>query len=117
MADIDRLIGFMAIMQVPFMNDPDALMYIEEVKATLKTLKAREWISVKDRLPEEGALVLVAFDVDIGLGETRQVDTAMRQEDVFCGGGLDNYLSFPCEVDVTHWMPLPTPPEEKCNDD
>ena len=71
------------------------------------------WISVKDRLPEEGVLVLVAFDVDFGLGETRQVDTAMRQEGVFCGGGLDNYLAFPCEVDVTHWMPPPEPPKEE----
>ena len=77
-------------------------------------LKALEngWISVKDRLPEGGVLVLVAFDVDIGLGETREVDTAMRQEGVFCGGGLDNYLALPCEVDVTHWMPLPEPPKE-----
>ena len=79
----------------------------------LALLKAHEWISVKDRLPEEGVLVLVAFDVDFGLGETRQVDTAMRQEGVFCGGGLDNYLAFPCEVDVTHWMPLPEPPKEE----
>ena len=47
----------------------------------LALLKAQEpkWISVKDRLPEEGVLVLVAFDVDFGLGETRQVDTAMCQ--------------------------------------
>ena len=57
--------------------------------------------------------MLVAFDVDFGLGETRTVDTAMRQESVFCGGGLDNYLAFPCEVDVTHWMPLPEPPKEE----
>lgn len=42
MTDIDRLIGFMAIMQVPFMNDPDTLMYIEEVKNALKELKAQE---------------------------------------------------------------------------
>ena len=42
MADIDRLIGFMAIMQVPFMNDPDALAYIEEVKTVLKQSKAQE---------------------------------------------------------------------------
>lgn len=42
MADVDRLIGFMAIMQVPFMNDPDALAYIEEVKTVLKQVKAQE---------------------------------------------------------------------------
>ena len=75
--------------------------------------KPSGWISVKDRLPEEGVLVLVAFDVDFGLGETRQVDTAMCQEGVFCGGGLDNYLAFPCEVDVTHWRSLPEPPKEE----
>lgn len=42
MTDIDRLIGFMAIMQVPFMNDPDALAYIEEVKTVLKQAKAQQ---------------------------------------------------------------------------
>ena len=42
MVDIDRLIGFMAIMQVPFMNDPDALAYIEEVKKVLKQAKAQQ---------------------------------------------------------------------------
>ena len=42
MTDIDRLIGFMAIMQVPFMNDPDALAYIEEVKTVLEQAKTQE---------------------------------------------------------------------------
>lgn len=42
MADIDRLIGFMALMQVPFMSNPDALMHIEEVKTVLKQVKAQE---------------------------------------------------------------------------
>ena len=42
MAEIDKLIGFMSIMQVPFMNDPDALAYIEEVKTVLKQAKAQE---------------------------------------------------------------------------
>lgn len=42
MADIDKLIGFMSIMQVPFMNGPDALAYIEEVKTVLKQAKAQE---------------------------------------------------------------------------
>lgn len=42
MADIDKLIGFMSIMQVHFMNDPDALACIEEVKTVLKQAKAQE---------------------------------------------------------------------------
>ena len=41
MADINRLIGFMSLMQVPFMNDPSALMYIEEVKNVLKSQEPR----------------------------------------------------------------------------
>lgn len=40
MTDVNRLIGFMAIMQVPFKDDPDALMYIEEVKTALKDYQA-----------------------------------------------------------------------------
>lgn len=42
MDDIDRLIGFMAIMQVPFMDNPDVLAYIEEVKTVLKQAKAQQ---------------------------------------------------------------------------
>lgn len=42
MDDIDRLIGFMAIMQVPFMDAPDTLAYIEEVKIVLKQAKAQQ---------------------------------------------------------------------------
>ena len=74
--------------------------------------KPSGWISVKDKLPEKGVPVLVAFYVDIGLGGIRHVDAAIRKEDVFCGGGLKNYRAFPCKVDVTHWMPLPEPPKE-----
>lgn len=94
--------------QTAILNDAITILKAHDVPET----NVGKWISVKDRLPEEGVLVLVAFDVDFGLGETRTVDTAMRQESVFCGGGLDNYLAFPCEVDVTHWMPLPEPPKE-----
>jgi len=65
-----------------------------------------EWVSVKDRLPEIGKLVLCTFCgiVSYGyyLGDRWQVndepDYSMVKTDI---------ISF-----VTHWMPLPTPPEE-----
>ena len=114
MADLEKVIADL-IEGINFAEQRGYGGLAETMKAALPLLKEQEpkWISVKDRSPEEGVLVLVAFDVDLGLGETRQVDTAMRQEGVFCGGGLDNYLAFPCEVDVTHWMPLPEPPKEE----
>lgn len=60
------------------------------------------WINVKDRLPEEGQLVLVympAIDFHIDIDE-RYSDRWSRY----------NY------VDVTHWMPLPEPPKGEDSD-
>lgn len=102
MADIDKLIGFMSIMQVPFMNDPDALAYIEEVKTVLKQVKAQEpgWISVKDRLPEEDTDVLVANGVGIEIAAY----TTNPVKQWYGMHGQDVY--------VKYWMPLPEPPKE-----
>ncbi len=72
-----------------------------------------EWISVNDRLPEIGELVLVAYKVDFGSGIMGTlVNTAMIQKFGFCGGGYDNFLDETCTTEVTHWMPLPEPPAE-----
>ena len=60
-----------------------------------------EWISVKERLPEETYLVLV-WDNDCD-----QVAIASLQRDgSWCGDGVWK------DANVTHWMPLPEPPEE-----
>ena len=40
MQDLGKLIGFTALMQVPFRNDPDALAYLEEIRLALKELEA-----------------------------------------------------------------------------
>ena len=63
----------------------------------------QEWISVDDRLPEDGARVLVTHDdgvVRIGI----------------CRGGFPAVMSKKHEkafglAEVTHWMPLPQPPK------
>lgn len=103
MADVDRLIGFMAIMQVPFMNDPDALAYIEEVKTVLKQVKVQEpgWISVKERMPEENQNVLI-YGYWTGASGKVYYETwlACMKEFVYQGN-----------VPIA-WQPLPEPPKE-----
>jgi len=54
-----------------------------------------EWISVKDRLPEDGSYVLV-FD-DLGYGYTICVSLYLRRRGF--------------KQQTTHWMPLPEPPK------
>jgi len=59
-----------------------------------------EWISVKDRLPEFEQDILICRD----LGEARIVQTEEYQGSLYWGTSYNN---------VTHWMPLPEPPEVK----
>ena len=56
----------------------------------------QEWISVKDRLPEQGEeAICIAADGDMMIGKYTE------------WGWM-----FPCYFeDLTHWMPLPEPPE------
>ena len=59
-----------------------------------------EWISVKDRLPEPNTAVLVCRDGYYG----SEVAVAVYK---------DEYLKFITGYNVTHWMPLPEPPESE----
>lgn len=68
-----------------------------ELKKEIERLKAeREWISVKQRLPDNNIYVIVRMD----------------------GGSVDtDYLTSANEFDffgrfVTHWMPLPQHPKQ-----
>lgn len=63
-----------------------------------------KWISVKERLPPEGEIVLVCdnsgypidAEVDMGFLENGE----WKEEE---------YI----EIGVTHWMPFPEPPKEE----
>ena len=57
---------------------------------------ARQWISVEDRLPEQGEeAICIAADGDMMIGKYTE------------WGWL-----FPCYFeDLTHWMPVPEPPK------
>lgn len=59
-----------------------------------------EWISIKDRLPENDALVLVC---------QQDVKDAATFIAFFING---RWAILNNEFTVTHWMPLPEPPNE-----
>lgn len=60
----------------------------------------QEWISVEDRLPEKDVRVLVYLETDRSY---TKIDTDR----------LDDRGFVRWYKDVTHWMPLPEPPETK----
>lgn len=62
------------------------------------------WISVKDRLPETDDTVLVCL-------QRGGYELGFYSDDSW----RSLYLSYfeTKELDVTHWMPLPEPPEEE----
>lgn len=65
-----------------------------------------EWISVKDRLPEEGVLVL-RYGNDVKKFDVDYIITFDHPHEPYIWARLlvDEYLK------VTHWMPLPEPPK------
>lgn len=68
-----------------------------------------EWISVKDRLPEFYDWVLVAVESVAG---PSIIVTAYRNRLVKMEDWHWWWFGYPSEIgEVTHWMPLPPPPE------
>ena len=66
---------------------------------------AQEWISVKDRLPNEGEGTVLVY------GSRGGIYTAyLERNDKYPRWHKLNSKSHYC--DPTHWMPLPKPPEE-----
>ena len=94
----------------------DALEYINELEA-----KQQKWISVEERMPEHGTDVLVlTAPGTLSLGKNcvvaEYIHPRMEKSGVFINfyAGYDdkNILA------VTHWMPLPEPPDgKKSNED
>jgi hypothetical protein len=68
-----------------------------------------DWISVSERLPGLGQLVLVAFDERVRLGN--RIEILYRDDDAPDRPWWWESLSGNTYNDViTHWMPLPVPP-------
>lgn len=71
----------------------------------------KEWISVKDILPSKYSRVLVTDgkEVCVHYKQSRVNFDDERGYDLYCGGKYDDCNIY--EGMVTHWMPLPEPPE------
>ena len=83
-----------------------AIEALEKKKESGVTVQ--EWISVKDRLPEEWTNVLVYsggnYDVLMYRPNRRETLCFMYQDE--CGHWTEKH-----SPPVTHWMPLPEPPK------
>ena len=64
-----------------------------------------EWISVKERLPDEGQMVLIASHCPYVDNDEVTICHAQYSE----SGYFDDF-GFTFNEQVTHWMPLPNPP-------
>ena len=65
-----------------------------------------EWTSVKDRLPEQMKKVLATVEYDFNGKHYRNLKIAY-----YDGNGKWEPLSRQTD-EITHWMPLPDPPED-----
>ena len=81
----------------------DALALIERLESERDAALAKvpKWISVTERLPRCGERVLVINDGSVWEAYLSISHKWVRQEFVWA-------------AKVTHWMPLPQPPEGKC---
>lgn len=76
------------------------------------------WISVEDRMPKSGDTVLVLWD-DRYLYNGNEIHNRRIQTAICCNEDFDTKCfvaddTYYTEViNVTHWMPLPTPPESE----
>lgn len=75
-----------------------------------------EWISTKERNPNFGETVLVAFDTNVG---TKQYTTANYVNLKICAHSDTRVPMWFVTVSsghklstITHWMPLPEPPKD-----
>lgn len=87
--------------------------------ASVEKIKMSEWISVKDRLPEDCDFVLVAA-IGKGTGEPRALSIGRYNDGVGVWWLLKNFPNnaWVCgdilwdmnDTDITHWMELPEGP-------
>lgn len=88
------------------------------MRAAADRMEDEGWISVEDRLPDDGCtyLVVVKLKYEWETEWEYHVDAGTR---VFCNGYIDGIWDTANDWDegqechITHWMPLPEPPKMK----
>ncbi len=77
-----------------------------------------KWISVENELPEDDEDVLVYHSLDdhitVGCFEKDNVSYYIESDGskVYTDNGWETEIPWAPKGGVTHWMPLPKPPEE-----
>ena len=79
---------------------------LKEAVKYLKEYKEMQWISVKDRLPEEDTRVLIVGKRG-GVQIARCIECGMHSSGVLWVSDTRKYPK------PTHWMPIPEPPTNK----
>ena len=83
------------------------------IKQWMTEIAKHQWISVKDRLPEEDKTVLVVRKyVKPGHREIRYVETATRIGDDWVSNEDEYKINRNFHTQPYAWMPLPEPPKD-----
>ena len=94
--------------------DPEERIRVveEACEIACAALRAQQWVSVKDRLPEDGEVVLTLVSgkprENIELIDAYELATYYERY----GWHVDEFSDW-YAPQVSHWMPLPKPPKEE----
>ena len=89
----------------------DRLAAYEDTGLEPEEISIRRWIPVMERVPGIAEMVLVYSGCRLGIGP------AWRTSFSIPAGAWDTYCNSVNVGMITHWMPLPEPPEEVTQDD
>ena len=101
-----ELLSWAVCMNHPeYLMKDDALHVIDSIPAAdvVGVVRCREWISVKDRLPEDDSDVLAYSRI----GEESRIHPACYSNGVW----FDCVFNAPATDTTTHWMKMPHPPK------
>ena len=97
--------------ETKLVDDYIEVVSVDDPFEALKTaLDEPEWISVEDRLPEKGVVVLVSDGENIYIGKGW---TGMGGGPVTSLSGYSDNGQV-CIFPLTHWRPIPDPPHTEC---